>query len=942
MQSRLGTRRLVAAALVPTVIFTALTIGSAPAGAAPDAGDLDVTFNGTGVAETQVVNDLSASDIARAPDGRLLAVVDGDVWRFDADGTLDTTFGREGVLDVTTTPALFPNQIAVLPDGRFVLGGSIAGGVGAARFSADGTFDPTFGVPFIPADLIGSLRQVLVQSSGHVVLVGPPGGLLSEVFGVARFAPNGLLADASIIRPPDGESPSSFEPFDAALASGDRVVIAVGAQVEDGVAAVRLEADLDIDPTFSGDGISLIPDNANDVFTVDGFHVAVRSDDSVGIVAGQLGDLNGVWLYRWAPDGDFVGRDGVGFGAAIDQTSSAGLAVTSDDEFLATMTTIDTDPNGQVRSLAAVRLDASGDEVARTTVERDGIRLTATAATGGTLAGEFEGTDGRLLFVAQVSDEPEADPEFGDDGVVSFEGGGSDQGQAVAVLPDGGVVVGGTFSACEGSFGFVLRHEADGSLDRGFGGNQSSCARFSKPGVVHFNHPVRGVAVDAEGRILVVGDEFTDDGRFVGIVARLLPDGTPDPEFNDGDPVEIPSALGVSAFPLRLNGVTVDDEDRIVVVGTQDGNSDQPFQEFAVGRLLADGSFDDSFNGGRLSLFAFGNVAEGRAVAVDADGRIVVVGSRIGATSQGPCCTTMVIARLGDDGTLDPDFGDRGLVVEDNGATLDRGFAVDVRPDGRIVAAGLAVDASEVTFATVVQLLATGQRDAAFAEGGLFTTQGELAASGNGVVIDELGNVVVAGATFGPDGDVFVQRLTPGGAPDSGFGSGGLVRTDLGGTEQAAGVALAPNGRIVIGGSSADARGTRVLAARYHAVTIPDPVDPPPPPPPPAPQVFTPTISLNPAVGRAGSLTTVTGAGFPAGAAVSFDWSIGIDSVGPVTVGGDGTFTASVLVFPSEIVGQRTLVATTAHPDTGGPLTASSPYLVSVGTAQPGDFVSRR
>jgi hypothetical protein len=84
------------------------------------------------------------------------------------------------------------------------------------------------------------------------------------------------------------------------------------------------------------------------------------------------------------------------------------------------------------------------------------------------------------------------------------------------------------------------------------------------------------------------------------------------------------------------------------------------------------------------------------------------------------------------------------------------------------------------------------------------------------------------------------------------------------------------------------------------------------------------------------------GTGFPPGAQVTFDWSQGIDVPTPAIAGADGSFEVDVLVFPSEIIGTRTMTATATDPGSGQPLVATSPYLVASGTAQPGDFVGRR
>ncbi|MGH9117843.1 MAG: hypothetical protein ACRD0A_08170 [Acidimicrobiales bacterium] len=821
--------------LATVTLLGSLAVGIGRSGAEPNAGDLDVSFNTTGVAETAIVNNIAADDIARTARGELLVLANSDVWRFDADGDLDTGFGGngKGVVDVATDPQIFPTRLASMPDGRFVVAGFVAaaGGptLGAARLLADGRIDPSFGtdvdddggadqIPFLPPgsfDTSSGNVGLVLQSTGHVVLIGvaETGAGFNETPAVGRISPDGVAGDVRVITPPAGSS-TTFRPLDAAVTAGDGMVIAVGGQVPDAVAAVRLESDLDLDPGFGGD---------------------------------------------------------------------------------------------------------------------------------------LEGTEGDQLMLTRVTTEPELDREFGDGGVAAFTGGGDDAGESVAVAPDAAVIVGGSFEGCESRLGFVLRRDEDGRLDTGFGGNRSSCAGFAKPGVVHFNHPVHGVTVDSGGRVLAVGEDFDGGTGAFGVVARLTPDGAADPTFGNGFPVRIDAPDD----GIELRAVAVDDEDRIVAVGTGDD-----FQaslgrlfEMIVVRLLPDGSPDPSFNDGEPVQIPLDlGQAEGRAVAVAPDGKIVVAGSRF-EIADNVCCGQLVVARLNEDGSPDEGFGSGdddspGVLFETIGDAVNRASGVAVRPDGRIVVGGLAADEPASPFATVLQVLADGSRDPSFADDGLFTTRDTFPASVGGLALDDTGNVVVAGGTT--SGDVLVARLTAAGEPDAAFGAAGLVLTDLGGGEAAAGVALDGQGRIVIGGGVDDERGSRVLAARYHPVTVvapepeepePDPEEPADPPPPP---VVTPTVTFNPRVGRAGETTVATGTGFPPGATVTFDWSQGIDSIPPTTAGPDGTFILSVLVLPSETFGNRTLTAATTDPATGLPLTAAAPYLVAAGTTQPGDFVGRR
>ena len=286
------------------------------------------------------------------------------------------------------------------------------------------------------------------------------------------------------------------------------------------------------------------------------------------------------------------------------------------------------------------------------------------------------------------------------------------------------------------------------------------------------------------------------------------------------------------------------------------------------------------------------------------------------------------------------------------GEAVNRGVAVAVRADGRIVVGAITADSGGVEpgeaprppFVSVLQLLPDGERDESFADDGLFSTRGSLSGSVGGLALDEAGNVVVAGGTTAGERP---RRpgSRPAGEPDETFGSGGFVLTDLGGGDTAAaaaGVALDGRGRVVIGGRVADERGTRVLAARYHPLTVEPPEPEPEPEPGRPPPVVPPAITFNPAVGRAGQTTVAVATGFPPGAVVTFDWSQGIDSLPSATVAADGGFVIDVLVLPSETVGTRVLTATTTDPTTGLPLTASAPYLVTSGTSQPGDFVGRR
>ena len=175
---RTGQRAVLGALFaVAVAIGSTVPLGVRPAAAAPNAGDLDLTFNGTGVAQTAIVSNVRTADAARAPDGSMLVLAGRSVWRFTPDGTIDPTFGGgDGIVPLLTDPELAPDLLAVLPDGRFVVWGQAGSDEAVARFLADGSVDATFGengVVLLPdADFVFAPAGLLVQSTGHLVLGG--------------------------------------------------------------------------------------------------------------------------------------------------------------------------------------------------------------------------------------------------------------------------------------------------------------------------------------------------------------------------------------------------------------------------------------------------------------------------------------------------------------------------------------------------------------------------------------------------------------------------------------------------------------------------------------------------------------------------------------------------------------------------------------------------
>ena len=226
---------------------------------------------------------------------------------------------------------------------------------------------------------------------------------------------------------------------------------------------------------------------------------------------------------------------------------------------------------------------------------------------------------------------------------------------------------------------------------------------------------------------------------------------------------------------------------------------------------LAKGQPDPTFGSGGLASTAAGTRLLG--TAVQSDGKIVAVG----ASGFGTPSLHLLVARFTTAGKLDPTFGGGQIT----GPANVLGQAVAIQPDGKIVVAGTSTDVTGTTTQGVVveRLNANGSVDGRFGSGGVVSTlTGAFHGQGNAIALAPTGEIVVAGDGTIPSGldqffpGVALVRLSPSGHLDT------SEVVDLGRYSIATGVAIQPDGRIVVGGTQrGDLQTTQTLAARFNA-----------------------------------------------------------------------------------------------------------------------------
>ena len=411
------------------------------------------------------------------------------------------------------------------------------------------------------------------------------------------------------------------------------------------------------------------------------------------------------------------------------------------------------------------------------------------------------------------------DPSFGIGGKVTTDFGSSDQGDSAVLQSNGKIVVGGsTGPSGTAAADFALaRYTSNGELDPIFDGDGKVTTHI---GVAD---SVSSLVLQADAKIIAAGGSTFGFNMRDFVLLRFTQDGSLDPTF-DGDG-RVTTDFG---FFDGAADVVIGADGKIVAVGTtSDQGSGQ--SDIALARYQPDGSLDTSFGvGGKVTLdFA---TDSGSAVALQADGRIIVAGS----ANYSPAVLNMdfVVARYNSDGSLDPSFGGDGTVTIDFGPE-DLARELALQSDGKILVVGRADPDGggdmQADFA-LARLNSDGSLDtmgldpyvdAPFGTGGKVTTDFGASDELFAVGIETGGRIVGAGWSVNPQGDppdgsFALARYNVNGSLDSTFGAMGKVITDYtSGSDRASDVLVQQNGEIVATGVSASGPAADFALARY-------------------------------------------------------------------------------------------------------------------------------
>ena len=760
------------------------------------------------------VGNAEGRGIAIQADGKIL--VAGSVYaggnndflvtRYNADGSLDASFGTNGkVITAVTSSSDYAYAVTIQSDGKILLAGYANGDFALVRYNSDGSLDTTFSSDGKVTTAVGTSTDyacsVAVGADGKIVAAGyAMVGSYSNV-AVVRYNSDGSLdttfsADGKVTTAIGTQSSYAYG---VAIQSDGKIVAAGYAYMNSSAydfALVRYSTDGSLDSTFGSTGI--VTTTFSTTSTDYAYALAIQSDGKL-VAAGYTGGNFG--LARYNSDGSLdttfgtSGKVTTGVGTGTDYAYA--LALQSDGKIVAAGYAYVAASNND---FALVRYNAAGS--LDTTFGTGGKVITPIGATsdmaravaiqsGGQIvvAGMLSNTPGNKVALARYTSTGILDTTFGTAGSVTTSCGSTyEELYSIATQSDGKTVAVGSANYGGTSGILLIRYNANGTLDTGFGTGgivTTSIGTSSNYG--------RAVILQSDGRIVVGGYAYGTSSYDFALV-RYNSDGSLDTTFGTGGVVL--TDVGTSSDYAYSMAVGADG--KIVLAGASSNNT---YYDLAVVRYNSDGSLDTTFGSEGKVITSVGTSSDyAYSVAVQSDGKVVAAGyASVNSYAD------FALVRYNVDGTLDTTFGGTGKITTAVATNSDMAYAVAVQSDGKIVAAGYAYGAANNNDFALVRYNADGSLDTTFGTGGkVITPIGTSSDYGRAIALQPDGRIVVAGYAGSTTSDnIALARYNTDGTLDATFDGDGILTVSLGsGNDRAYAVILRADGNAFVAGQS--------------------------------------------------------------------------------------------------------------------------------------------
>ncbi|MCA2978076.1 MAG: hypothetical protein INH37_07315, partial [Myxococcaceae bacterium] len=268
------------------------------------------------------------------------------------------------------------------------------------------------------------------------------------------------------------------------------------------------------------------------------------------------------------------------------------------------------------------------------------------------------------------------------------------------------------------------------------------------------------LVVNADDSIVLAGFTEASPGVSQWLVSKVTAAGAIDTSFGVNGSRLVTAGAGAE----QAEALVRDSMGRYVVVGTLAGATNL---DLGVARLTSAGALDTTFGTNGIARFDFGGDEFAEDVAIDSQGRLVVVGHQAGMSGE-----ELVVARLTAAGALDPTFATNGRFLSST-PQPDNLLGVAIDGSDRVVAVGFRDQDS-----LVLRLTSAGVPDSSFGSMGVFTvdlTTGLFSDRLNAVALDGARIVAAGEGLDSASSNYYLAGFTQAGALDTSFGAGGTT-----------------------------------------------------------------------------------------------------------------------------------------------------------------------
>lgn len=376
-----------------------------------------------------------------------------------------------------------------------------------------------------------------------------------------------------------------------------------------------------------------------------------------------------------------------------------------------------------------------------------------------------------MLWAPQVLQaQPGAlDLSFNGTGYVVAPVNNLDVGQKILVQDDQKILaIGFSFDAIYTARAYAFRYLPDGTLDPTFATNGVFSYELGQEADLY------SAVLTTEGKILLAGSTYAD-GQYSLLLMQLQPDGALDNSFGINGVLDQSISVVAEIAEDIAYDVTLDASGNILVCGST-YSADTVRRPF-VARFTPMGVLDTSFGVDGIAsipVLAVGGSAF-KGIVVQPDGKIV----SSGYFGNSELWYVMLVVRFNADGSLDPTFGDTGVVKYNYGSVDDEGDDLKLTADGSFLVAGVTATQSYNYSALLAKFTSAGVLDTTFGNAGTVEEDLNTFDFASNVAVQPDGRIVMAGSSgVGPPGafDLAVWKYMADGTPDPTFGTDGLAQ----------------------------------------------------------------------------------------------------------------------------------------------------------------------